>query len=423
MGRERSLATSGLLGIGVPTDSAVAPPEVGFCYHAATTLLPLWPEPGRTRRKCVQSGSSGFCGDSSSWCRGVSPRSEFVISRSVAGVAGPHWRLRSEGDGQRLAEPAWTYLAASSGAPHGHQVTSRRRRPSPRRRRRRHTWRWRLDDRLLYPPARACSTAGPPGAPRSVSRTPRIRRRTLSGRGQGAHRRAPQRASRGARPTSRCPQRPQEAVAAAGLARQTPGHAGPGCRLHVTGSRDSTVDETRRAMTDLTVTRQDLSVRLVLDNAGGTYDGFESARPSLTPVLHDGVSSAASASPRTTLERIEPDARHVPVARRRHVRRLRRVTVRDTSVSKGRFRLRFSGRDVPRTSTINATGARVTLLARRRLRHTCLASEQGLRLRRDAQDLARIDLVRILHRCFKKSKRTCVGELLISPTEVQTQQC
>lgn len=26
------------LGIGLPTDSAVAPPDIGFCYHAATTL-------------------------------------------------------------------------------------------------------------------------------------------------------------------------------------------------------------------------------------------------------------------------------------------------------------------------------------------------------------------------------------------------
>src|SRR4029453_10915823 len=31
--------------------------------------------------KCGQSESSVFCGDSFSWCRGVSPRSEFVISR------------------------------------------------------------------------------------------------------------------------------------------------------------------------------------------------------------------------------------------------------------------------------------------------------------------------------------------------------
>ena len=35
--RRRELATSDP-GIGVPTDSAVAPPEGGFCYHAATTL-------------------------------------------------------------------------------------------------------------------------------------------------------------------------------------------------------------------------------------------------------------------------------------------------------------------------------------------------------------------------------------------------
>src|SRR5262249_41432493 len=48
---------------------------------SATTLLPLYAEPGRTRRKCAHSGSSVFLGVSSSWCGGVSPRSGFVISR------------------------------------------------------------------------------------------------------------------------------------------------------------------------------------------------------------------------------------------------------------------------------------------------------------------------------------------------------
>src|SRR5262249_10863723 len=65
-------------GIDLPTDLAVAPAEA----LSATTLLPLWPEPGRTRRKSGHSGSSVFLGVSSSWCGGVSPRSGFVISRS-----------------------------------------------------------------------------------------------------------------------------------------------------------------------------------------------------------------------------------------------------------------------------------------------------------------------------------------------------
>src|SRR5262249_12354045 len=65
-----------ITGEGAPEE--LAPAEA----LSATTLLPLWPKPGRTRRKGGQSGSSGFRWPRASWGWGVSPRSGFVISRS-----------------------------------------------------------------------------------------------------------------------------------------------------------------------------------------------------------------------------------------------------------------------------------------------------------------------------------------------------
>jgi hypothetical protein len=53
--RRCELATSDPLGIGVPTNSAVAPPEFGFCYHAATTLT-------RTRTHEAKVWSVGILG-------------------------------------------------------------------------------------------------------------------------------------------------------------------------------------------------------------------------------------------------------------------------------------------------------------------------------------------------------------------------
>jgi hypothetical protein len=43
------------LGIGVPTDSTVAPQDLGFCYRAATTLA-------RTRTHEAKVWSVGFLG-------------------------------------------------------------------------------------------------------------------------------------------------------------------------------------------------------------------------------------------------------------------------------------------------------------------------------------------------------------------------
>src|SRR5262245_1668938 len=53
--------------------------SVARAGFSATTLLPLWPNRGRRRRKYGQSGSSVFRWPGSSWCCGVSPRSGFVI--------------------------------------------------------------------------------------------------------------------------------------------------------------------------------------------------------------------------------------------------------------------------------------------------------------------------------------------------------
>src|SRR5262249_30690603 len=48
----------GRLGIGVPTDSAVAPPEVGFCYHAATILARTRTHEAKVSRRRVVSTSA-----------------------------------------------------------------------------------------------------------------------------------------------------------------------------------------------------------------------------------------------------------------------------------------------------------------------------------------------------------------------------
>src|SRR4029450_672118 len=69
--RRRELATSDPLGIGVPTDSAVAPPEGGFCYHAATTL-------SRTRTPGAKVWSVRILGLPRGWF--------FLVPRSFAPI-------------------------------------------------------------------------------------------------------------------------------------------------------------------------------------------------------------------------------------------------------------------------------------------------------------------------------------------------
>jgi hypothetical protein len=59
------------LGIGLPTDSAVAPPDIGFCYHAATTLT-------RTSTHEAKVSSVGILGFLRRWL--------FLLLRSFAPI-------------------------------------------------------------------------------------------------------------------------------------------------------------------------------------------------------------------------------------------------------------------------------------------------------------------------------------------------
>ena len=116
-------------------------------------------------------------------------------------------------------------------------------------------------------------------------------------------------------------------------------------------------------------TTRGLDARLYLDNSGGTYDGLDPRAGPLTVVLDDGTRPIEVTIPAT-----DPGWAGSNPARGSYKWRgdgtlagLRRVTVKDQSLSRGRFEFRFSGRE---PLAISTTGARVTLIAG----NVCVAS-------------------------------------------------
>jgi hypothetical protein len=125
--------------------------------------------------------------------------------------------------------------------------------------------------------------------------------------------------------------------------------------------------------TDLAVTtlrtNRGLSVRLILANTGGTYDGLDPRTSPLTLVLDDGGSPAAITIPANDLGWEGSNPAHGSYRWRGDgtLAGLRRITIRDKSTSRGRFELRFTGRIAP---AVNPAGTRVTLA----LGGVCVAS-------------------------------------------------